>query len=171
MTDSQTLGGDEKEKKVFLGDEEKLFEYFGALKRSAGAILGQGGIEKCAGLHINTAGTLLAAQSTGKIVEVSVETPYLTILLFSPLSSSTDSGSHYVFKLLPLFSSSLFFLSYASLLSYFEQIYRLRDDTEAKKKMKRRQKRIREKIEKDKEKFKSNKDLVTGLRSASTVMT
>ena len=78
MTDSQTLGGDEKEKKVFLGDEEKLFEYFGALKRSAGAILGQGGIEKCAGLHINTAGTLLAAQSTGKIVEVRVETSYLT---------------------------------------------------------------------------------------------
>ena len=122
MTDSQTLAGDEKEKKVFLGDEEKLFEYFGALKRSAGAILGQGGIEKCAGLHINTAGTLLAAQSTGKIVEVSVETPYLTILLFSPRSSSTDSGAQNSLNFLPLFSSSLFFLSYASLLSYFEQI-------------------------------------------------
>ena len=37
--------------------------------------------------------------------------------------------------------------------------------------MKRRQKRIREKIEKDKEKLKSNKDLITGLGSTSTVMT
>ena len=62
--------GKEKEKTAFLGDEETLFEYFGAIKRSAGVTLNQGGIEKCSGLHINTAGTLLAAQSTGKIVEI-----------------------------------------------------------------------------------------------------
>ena len=66
------------------------------------------------------------------------------------------------------FSISLY--SYLLLLSLIGQIYRLRDDTEAKKKMKRRQKRIREKIEKDKEKLKSNKDLLPGQGSASTVM-
>ena len=91
MVDSRTQGGEEKEKKVFLGDDECLFEYFGALKRSAGVALGQGGIEKCSGLYINTAGTLLAAQSTGKIVEVSgalrlPATPY--ILSHVPFSIS-----------------------------------------------------------------------------------
>ena len=66
--------------------------------------------------------------------------------------------------------SSISLYSYLLLLSLIGQIYRLRDDTEAKKKMKRRQKRIREKIEKDKEKLKSNKDLLPGQGSASTVM-
>jgi hypothetical protein len=61
---------DGSENKVLLGDEENLLVYYGALKRSAGATQGLGGIEKCSSLHVNSAGTLLAAQSTGKIVEV-----------------------------------------------------------------------------------------------------
>jgi hypothetical protein len=58
------------QKTVFLGDEENVLVYYGAIKRTAGVTQGPGGIEKCASLHINSAGTLLAAQSSGKIVEV-----------------------------------------------------------------------------------------------------
>ena len=57
---------------TFLGDDENVLEYFGALKRTA-VLAQQGSIEKCSGLHINSAGSLLAAQSTGKIVEVSYD--------------------------------------------------------------------------------------------------
>ena len=55
-----------------LSDDENVLEYFGALKRTA-VLAQQGSIEKCSGLHINSAGSLLAAQSTGKIVEVSYD--------------------------------------------------------------------------------------------------
>jgi hypothetical protein len=57
------------ERKTLLGDDETVFEYFGALKRTA-VLAQQGSIEKCSALRINSAGTLLAAQSTGKVVEV-----------------------------------------------------------------------------------------------------
>ena len=74
-TTAHTEEGQKKEKEstfqgTFLGDDENVLEYFGALKRTA-VLAQQGSIEKCSGLHINSAGSLLAAQSTGKIVEVS----------------------------------------------------------------------------------------------------
>ena len=55
--------------KTLLGDEEDVLEYFGSLTRTA-VVAQQGAIEKCSGLHINSAGTILAAQSTGKVIEV-----------------------------------------------------------------------------------------------------
>lgn len=226
-THIHTQSGEVKdaERKTLLGDDETVFEYFGAIKRTA-VLAQQGSIEKCSALRINSAGTLLAAQSTGKVVEVgdSLRSAVLhravlfvmhsALLSFcdsnsapsSPLfsfplhltsirpltsiplpSPSTDGGAihhpairlfstssaitlHTVFRNLilsplPLFSTSSFNCcrcDYLLILRLtrmpspcylFVQIFRLRDDTEAKKKMKRRQKRMREKAEKDKEKL------------------
>jgi hypothetical protein len=68
---THTQSGEMKdaERRTLLGDDENVFEYFGALKRTA-VLAQQGSIEKCSALRINSAGTLLAAQSTGKVVEV-----------------------------------------------------------------------------------------------------
>ena len=70
-THTHTQSGEVKdaERKTLLGDDETVFEYFGAIKRTA-VLAQQGSIEKCSALRINSAGTLLAAQSTGKVVEV-----------------------------------------------------------------------------------------------------
>ena len=66
---SSSLSKDPSVQKTFLGDEENVLEYFGSLTRTA-VVAQQGAIEKCSGLHINSAGTILAAQSTGKVIEV-----------------------------------------------------------------------------------------------------
>ena len=66
---SSSLSKEASVQKAFLGDEENVLEYFGSLTRTA-VVAQQGAIEKCSGLHINSAGTILAAQSTGKVIEV-----------------------------------------------------------------------------------------------------
>jgi hypothetical protein len=66
---SSSLSKEVSVQKAFLGDEENVLEYFGSLTRTA-VVAQQGAIEKCSGLHINSAGTILAAQSTGKVIEV-----------------------------------------------------------------------------------------------------
>ena len=66
---SSSLSKEVSLQKAFLGDEENVLEYFGSLTRTA-VVAQQGAIEKCSGLHINSAGTILAAQSTGKVIEV-----------------------------------------------------------------------------------------------------
>lgn len=67
--DPATTSSSSSSSKTFLGDEENVLEYFGSLTRTA-VVAQQGAIEKCSGLHINSAGTILAAQSTGKVIEV-----------------------------------------------------------------------------------------------------
>ena len=48
-------------------DSVRVIEFYGSVERQPG---GNGSYDKCAGLTFNPAGTLLAAQSSGKIVEV-----------------------------------------------------------------------------------------------------
>ena len=97
--------GGEDEKRVFLGDEETLLVYFGCVRRD-----GSASTDACRGLHVSPAGTLLAAQSAGKVVE----------------------------------------------------FFRLKSPADAKKKVKRRLKRMREKGEKDKEREGKGSHVVKG---------
>jgi U3 small nucleolar RNA-associated protein 12 len=58
---------------VLLGDDEKVLEYYGCVRRVPAAAIGKGvagSVDKCARLEFNVSGTILAAQSSGKIVEV-----------------------------------------------------------------------------------------------------
>ena len=48
---------------------QNILEHYGSLERQQA---GAGGIDKCASLSFNAAGNLLAAQSSGKTVEVSL---------------------------------------------------------------------------------------------------
>lgn len=110
-THIHTQSGDVKdaERKTLLGDDETVFEYFGAIKRTA-VLAQQGSIEKCSALRINSAGTLLAAQSTGKVVEVgdSLRSAVLhcavLFVMHSALLSFCDSSSA---PFSPLFSFPL----------------------------------------------------------------
>lgn len=51
---------------ALLGDDEKVLEYYGCIQREVS------GSDRCMSLSLNTSETILAAQSSGKIVEASV---------------------------------------------------------------------------------------------------
>ncbi len=102
--------------KVNVDHTQEIFKYFGCIKRSAG-------LDRCTSLSINSAKNVLAAQSAGKTIDVSVYLlPIILIILLLSL-----------------------FLSVS--VSFVLQLFKIRDATESKKKMKRRVKRVKTKSE------------------------
>lgn len=56
---------------VDLLDDNDILEYIGCIERQHNSIAGS--FDKCASININSNGNLIAAQSSGKIIEVSLD--------------------------------------------------------------------------------------------------